>query len=170
MVFDFGRSTSPGSFPWQELTVSSRGLHGTKCNGYLMGEIIVDQTGFRTLDLLLGALTTELFGLIIWIGLNITVVIYMLGIETLDLTISVQTSSFILLYYVTITIHLPDFWIINLCICISELWKSKSKSKCANHKIPEQVNTAPKNHHTKVSWLHANGEVYMFVTGCCYLS
>lgn len=62
-----------------------------------MGEIIVDQTGFRTLDLLLGALTTELFGLIIWIGLNITVVIYMLGIETLDLTISVQTSSFILL-------------------------------------------------------------------------
>lgn len=59
------RSTSPGSFPWQELTVSSRGLHGTKCNGYLMGEIIVDQTGFRTLDLLLGALTTELFGLII---------------------------------------------------------------------------------------------------------
>lgn len=48
-----------------------------------MGEIIVDQTGFRTLDLLLGALTTELFGLIIWIGLNITVVIYMLGIETL---------------------------------------------------------------------------------------
>lgn len=62
-----------------------------------MGEIIVDQTGFRTLDLLLGALTTELFGLIIWIGLNITVVIYMLSIETLDLTISVQTSSFILL-------------------------------------------------------------------------
>lgn len=62
-----------------------------------MGEIIVDQTGFQTLDLLLGALTTELFGLIIWIGLNITVVIYMLGIETLDLTISVQTSSFILL-------------------------------------------------------------------------
>lgn len=62
-----------------------------------MGEIIVDQTGFRTLDLLLGALTTELLGLIIWIGLNITVVIYMLGIETLDLTISVQTSSFILL-------------------------------------------------------------------------
>lgn len=62
-----------------------------------MGEIIVDQTGFRTLDLLLGALTTELFGLIIRIGLNITVVIYMLGIETLDLTISVQTSSFILL-------------------------------------------------------------------------
>lgn len=62
-----------------------------------MGEIIEDQTGFRTLDLLLGALTTELFGLIIWIGLNITVVIYMLGIETLDLTISVQTSSFILL-------------------------------------------------------------------------
>lgn len=62
-----------------------------------MGEIIVDQTGFRTLDLLLGALTTELFGLIIWIGQNITVVIYMLGIETLDLTISVQTSSFILL-------------------------------------------------------------------------
>lgn len=97
MVFDFGRSTSPGSFPWQELTVSSRGLHGTKCNGYLMGEIIVDQTGFRTLDLLLGALTTELFGLIIWIGLNITVVIYMLGIETLDLTISVQT--FIICHY-----------------------------------------------------------------------
>lgn len=62
-----------------------------------MGEIIVDQTGFRTLDLLLGALTTELFGLIIWTGLNITVLIYMLGIETLDLTISVQTSSFILL-------------------------------------------------------------------------
>lgn len=62
-----------------------------------MGEIVVDQTGFRTLDLLLGALTTELFGLIIWTGLNITVLIYMLGIETLDLTISVQTSSFILL-------------------------------------------------------------------------
>lgn len=62
-----------------------------------MGEIIVDQTGFRTLDLLLGPLTTELFGLIIWTGLNITVLIYMLGIETLDLTISVQTSSFILL-------------------------------------------------------------------------
>lgn len=57
----------------------------------------MDQTGFRTLDLLLGALTTELFGLIIWTGLNITVLIYMLGIETLDLTISVQTSSFILL-------------------------------------------------------------------------
>lgn len=48
----------------QELTVSSRGLHCTKCNGYLMGEIIVDQTGFRTLDLLLGALTTDYLALL----------------------------------------------------------------------------------------------------------